>query len=241
MGQTDTTAGPGPSDFPSTRWTQILMAADPADPLRRQSLDRLVQLYWRPIFCYVRTAWKRSVEDSLDLTQAFFAHMLEKNFFSRVRPDKGSFRGYLKRALKYFVIDAARADAARRPDGPVFSLEASAGELDRLGPASPDESPEAAFDRTWFQGIFAEALAWMRRELIAEGKTIYADVFQIYCLEDSEVTYEQVARRLGIAETDVRNYLTLCRARFKEILRRRVRDYVIDDDEIEGELGLLQL
>jgi RNA polymerase sigma-70 factor (ECF subfamily) len=237
MGQIDTTADRGPRDFPSTKWSDILSAADPSDPRCRQHLDRLVQLYWRPVFCYIRTAWRKTIEDSLDLTQSFFAHMLEKKFLARVRPEGGSFRGYVKRALRNFVIDDARAEASRRPDRPMFSLEASVAELDRLGPASPDESPERAFDRAWFEGLFENAVAELRDELTKEDKAVYFDVFRLYCLEETESTYEAVAGRLGIGETDVRNFLAACRTRFREILRRRVSHYVADDGEIEGELG----
>jgi hypothetical protein len=92
-------------------------------------------------------------------------------------------------------------------------------------------------------------VAELGRKLAADGKQVYFDVFRAYCLEDSQSsrsragepdegpTYGDVAARLGIKESDVRNYLTLCRKVLREILRERIREYVSGEDEIDRELG----
>src|SRR5437867_2750392 len=151
MSNADTATGGLEREFPSTVWSDILAAGDPKNPNHRARLSGLVQAYWKPVYAYVRTAWRTSIEDSKDLTQAFFAHLLDKGYLGSLRADRGSFRGYLKKALKHFLIDAGRAAQARRPEGPVVSLEAMPKVLERLAPASPNESPEQVYDREWLR------------------------------------------------------------------------------------------
>src|SRR5262245_23199537 len=88
--------------FRTTIWSDILEMGDPSTPGFKDRLDKLVRLYWKPVYVYIRLAWKRPVEDAKDLTQAFFAHLSEKDHWARLRPEIGSFRSYLKRALRNF-------------------------------------------------------------------------------------------------------------------------------------------
>jgi len=252
----DTSIGGSHRSFPTTIWSDILAAADPAAPDYRDRLDALVRGYWKPVYAYVRAAWKKSVEDAKDLTQSFFTHLLEKDTMARVRPDRGSFRGYLKKALKHFLIDADRAKSAREPDRPVFSLEAAPAELERLGPAAPDEPPDRAYDREWFRCLFDAAIADLHAFLKAEGKPLYFDIFRMYCidptmprdtarsstfLQGAETgrigpTYRDIALALGVNESDVRNHLNYCRSTFRSLLRRRIREYVAGDEDVDPEL-----
>lgn len=241
----------GNPSFPTTVWSDILSAGDPASPACRERLEKLIRIYWRPAFAYIRAAWRKSIEDAKDLTQAFFAHLLDKDRLSRLRPDRGSFRGFLKHAIRNFLIDCERAESVRRPDLPPISLDAQPGELERLGPASPGEPPERAYDREWFRCLFAAAIAELREGLAREGKDVYFEVFRVYCLEPTEgvtdtnplqasgsaPTYGEIAKRLGLRETDVANYLHYCRTEAKRILRERIRDYVADDRDVDRELA----
>src|SRR5262245_9712599 len=106
MTDRDTSIGGSRKGFPTTIWSDIIAAGDSSDPQSRDRLDRLLRTYWKPVFAYVRSSWRKPVEDAKDLTQAFFASVLQKGYLSRLDPDRGSFRGYLKKALKHFLIDA---------------------------------------------------------------------------------------------------------------------------------------
>lgn len=240
--------------FPTTEWSEILTAQDPAHPACREKLERLLGMYWRPVFAYVRAAWRKSIEDAQDLTQAFFTDFLEKNYLARLRPERGSFRGYLKHALKYFLIDAERAAAARRPAKPLFRLNATSLELDRMAPISPEDTPDQAYDREWFLTVVDQAIDKLEAQLGSEGKSVYFDVFRAYCPEalagrptsrtrtvlgeDSAAspTYGEVADRLGLTKTDVRNYLSYCRKILRNLFRQRIRTYVVSDKERDREL-----
>ena len=242
----DTDIGGGNRKFPTTIWSNILEAADRGSPRNRQQVEKLLRDYWKPVYLHIRLGWSKSVEDAKDLTQAFFSHLLEKEFLSRLRPDLGSFRSYLKRSVKNFVIDTERSAAARRPDGPLFSLETSPGELEKIGPASPDETPDRAYDREWFDCLFEAGLKSLKTALESEKKPLYWEVFRLYCLEPlnqddgggAPPTYRDIAAKLHLKETDVRNYLTYCRRSLQNLLRERIREYALTESEVEQELEL---
>ena len=115
MGYGDTTLGGTARAFPTTQWSQVLGAQDKTQPGNRDRLDALLRAYWRPVYTYIRLGWRKSNEDSKDLTQAFFARLLQNGLIASARADSGRFRSYLKQALKNFLIDADRAAEVRRP------------------------------------------------------------------------------------------------------------------------------
>jgi RNA polymerase sigma factor (sigma-70 family) len=257
MPEKDTTLGGSSArrDFPTTIWSEVRAAGDPNDPRHRERLESLLLRYWKPVYGYIRVAWRERVEDAKDLAQGFFTLLLERGHFARLREEKGSFRAYLKTALRHYLIDARRAARARRPAG---------GELvplQRDEAVAADDAfadPELAFDRQWVAELLEDAIATLEQTLRAQGKAIHFDVFRIYCLDPlaregatgasvdaggerghgsaEKRTYREVAIRLGIKESDVRNYLHLCRTKLRELLRRRIRVYARDEDEVEQEL-----
>jgi RNA polymerase sigma factor (sigma-70 family) len=239
-GNRETIMGGPDRSFPTTIWSDILTAANPASPQSRNKLEQLLLAYWRPVYVYIRVAWHKSIEDAKDLAQAFFTHLLQKEYLGAVRPEKGSFRGYLKAALKHFLIDAERSAAARRPEGHLFSIDASSQELAALG-GGESSSPDEAYDREWFRGLVDAGIEDLRRALEQEQKGAYFEVFRIYCIdapedEEARPTYREVADRLGIKETDVRNYLSFCRRLLRRLLEQRIRNYVETDRDVDPEL-----
>jgi len=233
----DTSIGGPAQQFPSTVWSRLQAAGDPSHPEYRRGLDHLLTSYWKPAFTYIRMAWHKPVEDAKDLSQAFFARLLEKSFVAGFQPERGSFRRYLKQALKYFLINAERDASVRKPEGPLLSLEATSDELARLTPASPQETPDEAYDRQWFGDLVESSIRALEAALTADGKEIYVRVFRCYLLDDESLpTYAQVAARLGLRESDVRNYLHYCRSALRQVLRERIREYVESDADVEREL-----
>ncbi len=246
MGRGDTSIGGANQGFPTTVWENVRVAIDPNHPECRAKMGELLAVYWKPVYTYIRRDWNHGVEEAKDLTQAFFATVLERGQLAGVSEAKGSFRNYLKGALKHFLLNDKKAAAVRRGGKPMFTLNASASELERLGIAASTESPEDMYDREWFRVLFESAVQELRRALTEEGKGAYVRVFESYCQvggigaarsDPSETpTYRNLARDLGIKVTDVRNYLTACRRRLREILRVRIAEYVAGEEEVEEEL-----
>lgn len=223
---------PRPADlreFPATRWSQLLVLADPAHPRHREHLEKLCHHYWKPVYHYARAVRDLSAEDAEDLVQQFFQMLLSRVDFASLSPDRGSFRGFLKTALRRFVVSDERRRAAREPrDGArLFRFEEAEAEWR----ASPAPGPEDAFDRRWAREVLDAALARLRQE---SSELAYA-LFRGYCLE-GEPSYAELARRHGVSEDDVRNRLREVRQRGREILKDLLRDYLLPGEDVEAEL-----
>ncbi len=242
MGFGDTTLGGDARGFPTTQWSQVLAAQDPTQPDHRDRLDALLRSYWKPAYAYIRLGWKKSNEDAKDLTQAFFARLLQNGRIATIRTEGGRFRSYLKQALRNFLIDADRAADVRKP-------------IEAVGISDVDLAvPEREFDREWLSCLLDASIARLEAELKKESKDAYFNVFRTYLLEadaSGEVsvatragdlslpTYGTVARRWNLKESDVRNYLTYCRARLREILKAGIRETVENARDVEDELRSL--
>jgi RNA polymerase sigma factor (sigma-70 family) len=183
---------------------------------------------------YLRACGVTALEAE-DGAQQFFATLFARNPFERLTPEKGSFRAFLKTALRNFAIDSGRAAKVRSAvelvDGP---------ELERRAGAEPPAA-ETAFDRAWAQTVLGEAIARLEREEKAAGRAQIWAIFEAYCLrDDEEVTYPDLARRLGIGEDAVRNGLRAARQRLRAILRDTIREYLGPHDDLEAELRFVQ-
>ncbi len=216
-------------EFPETRWSQLLELRDPAHPRYAEQLDRLARDYWRPVYHYVRALRPREAAEAEDLTQQFFATLLGRGDLERLSPERGSFRGFLKTALRNFVSSAGRAAGARERRFPTEEAEWRESGL----------APEDAFDREWARGVLVEGVSGLRRELEEAGKGELFGLFRDVCLGDDEVSYEAAARARGISADDVRNRLRELRQRLREILRARLRDYLSPGEDLEAELRFI--
>ena len=222
--------------FPPTQWSQLLVLADPAHPRHREHLERLCQRYWKPVYYYARALRDLSAEDAEDLVQQFFGMLLERVDFASLSPDRGSFRGFLKTALRRFVVSDERKRAVRAPreGARLFRFEEAEAEWrERAGEATP----EAAFDRGWAREVLLEALARLK----GECPPIQYALFREYCVDPEGVglSYSDLARKHGVSEDDVRNHLRSVRQRGREVLKEMLRDYLIPGEDVEAELRFI--
>jgi RNA polymerase sigma factor (sigma-70 family) len=254
MSQNDTTLGGPGKSFPSTHWSWIRDADDLSSKSARERLDSLLRAYWKPAYSYIRVAWRKSNEDAKDLTQAFFTRLLENRWIGRVHSQGGRFRSYLKQGLKNFLIDADRARAVREPLEDARSLGVHPGSPDRDIPLD-EPAADRLFDREWLSCLLDRSIARLEAELREEGKESYFHVFRNYLLEPAAEaggdsistqdgdfvvpTYRSVALRSGLTESDVRNYLTACRTRLREIMKSEVEPTLQDSRDAEEELRSL--
>jgi len=205
-------------EFPETRWSQLLELRDPSHPRYAEHLERLANQYWSPVFHYAQALHKADAED---LTQQFFAMLLARRDLEKLSPERGSFRGFLKTALRNFVMSAARA----------ASLRATVP----LKEEADFRSPEQAFDREWARGVLAEAVARLRKESAPAA----FEIFREYCLEESGASYADLAKRHQVREDDVRNRLREARLRVREILEDLLRDYLLPGQDVDAELRFI--
>jgi RNA polymerase sigma-70 factor (ECF subfamily) len=227
----DTAVRSGQSRFPSTSWSLIIRLHDPKDPRVRSYLDRMVETYWRPVYKFVRIAWKRSNEDAKDLTQAFFVHLLEGDLLARADPARGNFRRLLVASLRNFLANEARAGQAIKRGGGkvVLSLDAEAD----ADWASDPSDPEQAFEAQWARELLQHAIEKLPQVVRSEAFA----AFRRFHLEEAAV--KAIAAELGATEAQVGHYLQEARAALRQIVTDEIREYVQDESEIARELDTL--
>jgi RNA polymerase sigma factor (sigma-70 family) len=227
-------------EFPETRWSQLLQIRDPGQPGYAERLEDLVRRYWTPAYHYLRAIRPGPAEDAEDRAQQFFAMLLTRGSLEQLSPERGSFRSFLKTALRRWAVSADRHDAARSPkDGAkLFRFD----EAEALWQKVEDRKlgPEDAFDREWARSLLAESMARLEKELGAQGKGLTFKLFREYCVDDAEpVSYADLAKKHGLSEDDVRNGLRAVRQRGRDLLREMLRDTLLPGEDVEQELRLL--
>jgi RNA polymerase sigma factor (sigma-70 family) len=233
--------------FPETRWSQLLELGDPANPNYAPTLDRLIHQYWMPVYHYVRSLRPVGTPEAEDLTQQFFTMLLDRKAFAKLAPERGSFRGFLKTALRYFLIDQDRTASAHAPRNGerFFPFEQAEAAWKDARKGVPVSAPEDAFDREWARGVLLEAVATLKKELQAEGKEIYFTLFSEMWnerpLDDSShaSTYIQLARKYGVTESDVGNYLRIVKQRLRTTLKDIVTTYLGAGENVEDEVKFI--
>ena len=227
--------------FPETAGFSIL--TDPALPPaeRRSRLDRLFELYWRPVYAFIRVSAGASIEDSKDFTQEFFQHVLESELVSRYDPKRGRFRHFLKGSLKNFLSKSRRHDAAEKRGGgaTVFSLSDASAFSEALPAGASREEADGLFDRHWAQEVVAHSVSRLRETLAAEGKEAHFRIYEAFdlCPPGSErPSYEEIGRSFSLPVDQVRNFLHVARTKLQQLVVRTCAEYAGSPQEVADEL-----
>jgi len=234
MAQTPTHFGGGA--FPTTRWTVVLKAkgSGPDEPGCRVALETLVQSYWQPLYFYVRR--RHVAADAEDLTQTFFATLLEKDYLQTVERDKGRFRAFLLVALKHFLSNEYdKARAQKRGGGKkMLSLDFDSAERAYAFEPSTDETPERIYLRSWARALTAQAMARLAEESKEKGKAELFESLKEHLAGGDG--YRALAEKFEMSEANLKVTVHRLRRRFAAILRELVRDTVASEAEVDGEL-----
>lgn len=231
-------SSPAAAQFTTTHWSVVLAARDGASPQAVQALEKLCRTYWFPLYAYVRRQGHRA-HDAQDLVQGFFARLLQGNFLENVGPQKGKFRSFLLAALKHFVSDEwDKARAEKRGGGQTFiSLDDhNAEELYLLEPDSGAPA-ERIFDQRWALTLLAQALARLREEFAAAGKTREFDHLKIFLSTlTGDGGYDAVAAELEMPVVTVGVKVHRLRQRYGELIRAEIAHTVASPADIEEEM-----
>jgi len=227
--------------FPATRWSAI-EAARSADPVaRRHALDRIAAVYWKPVYKYIRARWRRSGEDAQDLTQEFFASLIDRGTLAAFDPSRARLRTFVKSCVDVLVAGADRDARRLKRGGGVTPLsleyEVAEGELARTGLPSADRADEL-YDREWARSLFAAAVSRLRATCVERGKLVYFELFERYDLRDDEAlrpTYAELSREFGIGVADVTNHLAAARRDFRRIVLGLLRETTASEEEYRRE------
>ncbi len=218
--------------FPST---QVSLLDAVIEGLSNDALERVMALYWKPVYRFIRIKFRKDNEDAKDLTQGFFTTALERDFFSRFDPAKGSFRSYIRMAVERFAANQHAASNRQKRGGDI-QFEPVEDQ------AIPTESPEQIFEREWQRQLFALALDDLRAHSDASGKQMQFRIFEAYDLavdEDERPSYAVLAARHGIAETAVTNHLAWARRTLRGFVSGRLRGVTSGEEELRREMSRL--
>ena len=190
---------------------------------------------------YVRRAWSKNHEDAKDLTQGFFLELLEGEAIHKYAPDRASFRTYLKMLLSRYSADQNDLRIALKRGGGRRIVPIDDGEAP-LQVADPQaSSPEKAFDQAWKAELFKRALERTERHFIETKREIQFRAFEGYHLKKTteSITYAELARKLGVKESDIRNYLFTAKEKFEEDVRAELAETVSDLSQLDDEFKSL--
>jgi DNA-directed RNA polymerase specialized sigma24 family protein len=227
--------------FASTRWTMVLDAGESQTPPDQalSALSELCRIYWRPIFLFLRRQGSNP-HDAQDLTQGFFAHLIESRAYARADPEQGRFRSFLLGALKHFVAHARAHDRTQKRGGGMILAQ-----LDTAAIAEADAraggdawSAERVYEREWAETLLRQALDRLAEECALAGKDELFKQLNSHLSVTSEgaVPYEEMSLRLGRPITTLRSDVARLRSRYRAILREEVGGTVAEASEVDAEL-----
>jgi RNA polymerase sigma-70 factor (ECF subfamily) len=231
-----------PAVFVTTHWSVVLAARDRSSPFSDAALETLCRTYWHPLYGYAR-GLGNSPQDAEDLTQSFFARLLEKEYLKAVTRERGRFRSFLLMAFKRFLANEwDRERALKRGGGRVTQpLDTRIGEQACQHDNQEGATPEKAYDRRWALTLLERTLATLRSEFEQEGKAgQYACLKDFLTAERSAISYAEVAARLGTSEGAARVAVHRLRRRFREVYREEVAHTVMDPEEVDDEIRYLR-
>ena len=234
------------SSFASTRWTVVHQAADSqtASQHAQSALSELCQIYWRPVYVFLRRQGVAQ-HDAQDLTQAFFADLIESRAYAHADPAKGRFRSFLFGTLKHFVAHARDHDRAQKRGGgnvPVELDETAISEAETYASRCNHWSADGVFEREWAASLARQALDRLAQEYELGGKGALFEALKsrLSADEPTDISYAELANRLGRTAAHLRVDVTRLRARYRTILREEVSGTVVDPQDVDEELRYLR-
>ncbi len=235
------TDGEVPGRFPTTQWSRVVTAASRDAPEAREALGALCQAYWYPIYAYIRHRG-HTPEQAQDLTQDFFAYILERGLIAMADPTRGRFRAFLRTVCARQLADHRdRRNAAKRGGGR-SPLPIDPGDAERRYACEPahELTPERIFDRTWALTLLARVVERLRREYDdADRSERFEELLAVLSRDPASDTYAEIARRLGTTEGNVRVAVHRLRRRYGLLLRDEIAATVGDEGQIDDEIRAL--
>jgi len=224
--------------FATTHWSVVLAAGQSGDMKSDVALEELCRTYWYPLYAFVRREG-HAPHDAQDLTQAFFARLLEKNYVAQAERERGRFRTFLLAALTHFLADEwDKSQRQKRGGGrEIVSFDAAAAEerykiepLDQLDAAK-------LYERRWLTTLLDQVLAQLEQEFRETGKeSLFESLKSSLLAEDSGLSYAELGARLGLTESAVKQAVHRMRRRYRELFREEIAQTVAGPGEVEVEL-----
>ena len=241
MKATPGTLQDGGASFATTHWSVVAQSALTDVPEAANALAQLCEVYWPPIYSFVRRRGYPA-PDAQDLTQSFFAFFLRTKAYTRTDKLRGKFRSFLLASVKNFLADNWDHEHAIRRGGSYqfVSLDQETAEAFYDAPSASDSTAERVFELRWAKSLTAGALNSLRQELQAEGKVKLFEQLKEFLTGSTVLpSYDEASARTGLPRATVKTHVHRFRQRYREIVRREVARTVSSPCEIDEELRYL--
>jgi len=229
------------SRFATTSWTKVLAARTTDSTESRQALEGLCRTYWYPLYAFVRRLG-HDPDEARDLTQAYFAELLEKGYLEDYDPSRGRFRVFLKASLKNFLSKAREKARTWKRGGhtEVLSLDTPDVESRYRHELADRLTPEEIFERRWALTVLERALGRLRLEQEDAGRgQEFGRLAGFLTGVETKTSYREVAAELGTSEGAVKTNVHRLRGRFGEVLRAEIAETVASPDQVDDEVKYL--
>ena len=227
--------------FATTRWRIVQSAGRRSSPDSQRALAALCETYWYPLYAYVRRR-VADLHEAHDLTQAFFAELLEKNYVAAARPERGRFRSFLLTAFKHFLSRQwEKARAQKRGGGRApLSLDFGAADSSLRIDAAGGLTPEQFYDQQWAITLLRRIVERLEAESGENGKgAVFTELKGFLVGDHGGTTYAEAAERVGLSEAAVKKAVSRMRQRYRELLREEIAETVAGPEEVEDEIRKL--
>ncbi len=224
--------------FVTTHWSMVVRAGREDPAATQAALCELCQTYWYPLYAFIRRQG-RAPHDAEDLTQEFFARLLEKNYVAAAKQEKGKFRAFLLTALKGFLANEWDRQHARKRGGfqSHITMDQALAETRFEANLAPQLPPDVLFERQWAVTLLESVMARLEQEYLCTGRArLFERLRGCLAKEEGAQPYAQIALELNLTEAAVKAAVHRLRARYRDLLRLEIAKTVASPDEIEGEL-----
>jgi len=225
--------------FPTTRWSLVLHAGQRGDPEARTALEMLCQAYWYPIYTFIRRK-AFAPEDAGDLTQAYFARLLENGVIAAADPCKGRFRAFLRTDCQHFLLDHGRRERVRVRIRRTASIDGDEGERRYRSEPSDEMTPERLFDRTWAMTLLDRVLERLARDYASKGQGETFEGLKVVLTQGKgAIAAADLAARLGMKENAVHQAVHRLKKRYRALLETEIATTLDDPSDLDDEIRSL--
>lgn len=222
--------------FATTKWSVVLAARDGTERQARHALETLCDAYWYPLYAYTRRRG-HDAEEARDLTQAFFADLIERQALARVDPGKGRFRAFLLASMRNFLSHERERAMTLKRGGNTRTVSLDVAEAEKRFDLEPVAklTPDQLFERRWGLTVMERAMARLEADSQQTNRAALFEALRPY-LTGGDAPYKEVARRLSMSEGAVKTAVHRLRHSYGRFLRGEIAETVVDPEEVDDEL-----
>jgi len=229
------------SRFTTTSWSTVLAAREAPSEQAREALESLCRAYWYPLYAYVRRQGN-DADESGDLTQAYFAELIEKGYLGDYDPSRGRFRVFLMASVKHFLSKQREKARTWKRGGRTKTISFDAQEVESRYRHEPGDrlTPEEIFERRWALTALESALARLRTEQREAGRGREFERLEGFLTgQEASASYSEVAAELSTSAGAIKTTVHRLRQRFGHLLRGEIAETVAGPEEVDDEVKYL--